>query len=118
MQAVLGPVADQLQNLIQEIQDRKGTDELPKDAGDAAAATSVDGQIKNAPPSQSFMNLKTIALFRSSLDDFWKCQSAAELKEKAARRAVARKPITELCQARPTGLKELKNGIGRFRVAS
>ena len=53
----------------------------------------------------------TLASIKESLDDYWKCTSANELREVARQRALSRKPITELVGAVNVGIKELKKAL-------
>lgn len=53
----------------------------------------------------------TLASIKGSLDDYWKCTSANELRDVARQRTLSRKPITELVGAVNVGIKELKKAL-------
>ena len=110
LEAVLQESSATLQGLIAQY-DAPPETVAPTLPAETATATSFTLQMSTAPPCQSFRLLKTLASMRETLDEYWKCQETADLKEMAKARAQERKPLSELCTSCNAGLRELKRAV-------
>lgn len=114
LEAVVAADSSDLKGLISQFPSEPGQSLPGAPPGDVRSATSFAAQMSAAPPCCRFKELKTIATFRDTLDDYWKCQTAVELQELAKQRAEERKPIAELSGACNSGLRELKKALADF----
>ncbi|CAJ1382744.1 unnamed protein product [Effrenium voratum] len=116
LEAVLSPQGSGLTSLIQKYEEPKANSAPPAATSPAKASatepsTAWQAQLQSAPPCASYASLTCLSSHKDSVDAFWKCQTAAELKELAKTRAVSRKPLGELSNSVNAGLKELKKAV-------